>query len=310
MNFQQLEYVIAVSEQGHFGKAAIASNITQATLSGMIIKLEQELNYQIFDRTRKPILPTEQGKIFIEKAKQILAEKNALFQIKGEDLKELKGSLTIGVIPTVAISLLPLILPSLMKNNPELDLKVLEITTDQIIQKLTGQSIDLGILATPIKGNELDYFPIYEEKMLVYGSEDSQKKFITSKEIKKKKVWLLEEGHCFREQTLQVCQLKEKDLSKDRLHFEGGSFESLINLSNTFGGLTLVPELYYHSLSDKKKAKCSFFQEPAPVREISIMSYRPKTQLSTIKFLSEHIRSIVIQQLESSSKSKVIGLKR
>lgn len=311
MNFQQLEYVIAVYEQQHFGKAALASNITQATLSAMIIKLEDELGYQLFDRSRKPILPTEKGILFIKKAKEILIEKNSLYQIQNDNIKELKGKLTIGIIPTVAISILPRIIPGLIKNNPELELTILEITTDQIIDRLKNQSIDLGILATPIEGNDLEYFPIYKEKMLVYGDIDKSKEYINSRDIKRKKVWLLEEGHCFRDQSIQVCQLKEKDLSNDRLHFEGGSFESLINLTDTFGGLTIIPDLYYQSLSETKKRKCCSFKSPAPVREISIMSYRPKVQTSTISFLNEYIKSIIEPLVDlDPENNQTIGLKR
>lgn len=310
MNFQQLEYVIAVFEQQHFGKAAIASNITQATLSGMIIKLEQELGYQIFDRSRKPIIPTEKGQIFIDKARQILIEKNELYIIQESEINELKGKLKIGIIPTIAISVLPLILPDLIKNNPELELTVLEITTDQIIEKLKNQSIDLGILATPIQGNDLEYHPLYEEKMLVYGQIDAEKEYITSRDIKRKKVWLLEEGHCFRDQSIQVCQLKEKDLSHYRLHFEGGSFESLINLTETFGGLTLIPDLYYQSLPEEKQKKCSSFKTPVPVREVSIMSYRPQTLQSTINFLANFINSKIQPIIGDESKNRVIGLNR
>ena len=151
MNFQQLEYVLAVHRTKHFGKAAESCNITQATLSAMIKKLEEELSILIFDRSRHPIQTTDDGMLLLKNAEDILAKQQELFHLGHMDISELVGEIRLGIIPTIANSLLPLILPGLIKNHPKLKLIIAEITTDEIIYQLAHNQIDFGLLSTPIE---------------------------------------------------------------------------------------------------------------------------------------------------------------
>lgn len=300
MNFQQLEYILAVHRHRHFGKAAEACHITQATLSAMIIKLEDELNIQIFDRSHKPIKTTVAGLEVIKKASSILDIQRELHLLQDMDTT-MTGIIRIGIIPTIASSLLPLILPRIMSQFPELKLVISEITTDEIIHHLEMDKIDLGILSTPLENDFLEEHILYYEPMQVYGAEESEKGYITSKEVKDKEIWLLEEGHCFRNQTVTICELREKKVDDTKLQLEANSFETLLSITDQFGGLTILPELYGLQLPKNRQQKLRSFKKPIPVREISIVSYRKVISPQTIEVLGELIKSMVLPKLSVSS---------
>ncbi len=301
MNFQQLEYAIAVDKAKQFWQAAEDCHITQATLSAMVRKLEDELGLVLFDRSRKPIKTTQEGLAFIEIAKDIIRRRDDLFEIKEGD-EQLKGIIKLGIIPTIATSLLPLVLPEIVKENPELKLEVVELTTEEIKKQLYADKIDYGILATPVDEEDLDEHIIYYEPMMVYGI-TSDKAYVTSKDVRGGQIWLLEEGHCFRNQALTICEIKEKLLSNQNLQFKGSSFETLLNLTDSFGGYTLLPELYFKDLPDQRKLKSKHFETPVPVREISLLSYRQVGNKRAIEYLVDKI-SDLIKPLLSSSKLK------
>jgi LysR family hydrogen peroxide-inducible transcriptional activator len=292
MNFQQIKYVLAVHKHKHFGMAAESCHITQATLSAMIKKLESELNLEIFDRSKHPIKTTDQGEAFMAIAKKILYYKSEIQALSQQDIP-LAGELRIGIIPTVANTLLPIILPAITSNFPELKLKITEITTDEILQQLLMDKLDLGILATPLDNDDFDETILYYEPMMIYGIADQQKGYVSSEDVKDKRIWLLEEGHCFRNQVMTICEIREKELYDTNLEFEGSSFETLLNLTDTFGGYTLIPELYYMELSKEKQARTKYFQPPVPVREISIVSYRPAVKANAVSYLKGLITELV-----------------
>lgn len=299
MNFQQLEYILAVHRHQHFGLAAESCHITQATLSAMIKKLEEELNVQIFDRSRKPIKTTESGLEIIEIAKRILNEQNKLKQIQ-QPADQLSGELRLGIIPTVAPSLLPIILPNLLSDNPDLHLTISEITTEEILHQLEMDKIDLGILATPLENKHFEEHILYYESMLIYGLEGNAKKLVTTEEIHQKDIWLLEEGHCFRNQSITICELTEKKVSESQLNVNASSFETLLGLTDQFGGITLIPELYFNQLNESRKEKTRRFSAPIPVREISLVSFRKHINHHTIEGLANTIKGHVNGQLLSS----------
>ncbi len=212
MNFQQLEYALAVHQLKHFGNAAKRCNITQATLSAMIKKLEEELILTLFDRSSHPIQTTEEGLEVLKKAKEILAKQQELFQFSTLEKDELEGELRLGIIPTVSNALLPLILPEILNQHPHLKLIISEITTNEIIQQLKNNEIDMGILSTPLStiSDQFEEQILYYEAMMVYGISSSDMAYVSSKDVENKKVWLLEEGHCFRSQSMTLCKIQEK----------------------------------------------------------------------------------------------------
>lgn len=300
MNFQQLEYVLAVDQHKHFAKAAESCHVTQATLSGMVKKLENELGIVLFDRARQPIKTTDTGKLAVELARQILSIQNEMGQLGSQPLKMPEGTLKLGIIPTVANSLLPLILPSLIKKYPGLLLQITEITTDEIIHQLKSDQIDAGILATPIEAEMIQENILYYEAMMVYGVRKSDRKFISTETVQNQKIWLLEEGNCFREQASTVCRIKEKSNGLSNLQFEGSSFDTLLNLTDQFGGYTLIPELYYQHMSEEKKSRTRHFEKPSPVREISLVYHRPYAQKKTLDTLSNEITGLIKKELSTT----------
>lgn len=297
MNFQQLHYALAVHRYGHFGKAAESCNVTQATLSGMIKRLEEELDYELFDRAKHPILTTEKGFIFMEKAEEILNLQQKLYELK-EQTGPLEGSFKLGIIPTIANTLLPIILSGFLKENPQLKVNIEEITTEEIIEGLRKRELDAGILSTPLPNSmELPLEEIlYYEAMYVYGI-NSNEDTVSLKELRKERVWLLEEGHCFRNQSMAICGL-EKDAQKEaQLNFKSNSFDTLLNLSDQFGGYTLLPELYFKQLPKTRKQKCKAFKSPIPVREISLVCTSRHVKQQAFYALANHIKQLVPKKL-------------
>ena len=185
MNFRQLEYILAVKEAGHFRRAADLCYVSQATLSEMIKRLEDELEIQIFDRTRSPVVPTIEGEQVIKRAKSIIMGSNQLKQLKSTLRGRLSGTLIIGVIPTIAPLLLPLVIKPFVNKYPDIKLKIKEATTDQLISDLELEKIDAAILATPLVDNDLIEYPLYTESLKVYGVLDETQQLISTNELKK-----------------------------------------------------------------------------------------------------------------------------
>lgn len=299
MNIQQLEYIVALDKFKNFSKAAESCFITQATLSTMVKKLEEELDIVIFDRKSNPIITTDCGKEILEEAKKMLFYQHNLKQLAAVLKGKIEGELKIGIIPTIAGNLLHRILPSFMDKYPNLKLSIFEITTSNIINQLKSGQIDVGIVSTPLEKEEFEENILYYEKLKVYGFNNHDKKFITPQEISKEKIWLLEEGNCLREQFINLCSLNPKKI-KNNLIFEPNSFETLVNFVDNLQGLTLLPELYCSDLPEEKKLKVMDFQSPYPVREISLIYYRPYAKGRLITVLSQEIKEIIPPILETA----------
>lgn len=299
MNLQQLEYIVALDKYKSFSKAAEACFITQATLSTMVKKLEEELEFVLFDRKSNPIITTDGGNEIIKEAQKILAHSSRLKQIASEFNGIVEGELNIGIIPTVAGNVLYRIIPSLLKKYPNLKLNIQEITTNQIISKLKTNEIHAGIVSTPLGINEFEEEILYYEKLMVYG-DNIQKinKYKSPKELNPEKIWLLEEGNCLTDQIINVCNLKSKKTDL-KLNFQPNSFESLLNIVDELKGLTLIPELYYLDLSTQRKKKVKDFVAPYPVREISMIYFRPYAKTHLINAVSKLIINEIRPILET-----------
>lgn len=293
MNIQQLEYIVAVDQFKNFSKAADHCYITQATLSTMIKKLEEELNVVIFDRKNNPVMTTDEGKGIIEQAVKILQETYKLKEIAKNNIHEISGTIKIGIIPTIASSLLPIVLMPLLQKFPDLMIEMYEITTNNILKQLKEGTIDMGILATPLETEEIEEEILYYETLMVYGALNNDTQFIIPEDIKKDKIWLLEEGNCLRNQVINLCSLRKKEDMPLNLKFDAHSFGTLLNMVDQLGGLTLIPELYYQSMNELRKEKVKFFKSPIPVREVSIVFYRPFAKKNTIEAIAQVIRSLV-----------------
>jgi len=274
MNLQQLDYIIAVDTHRHFARAAEKTFVTQPTLSMMIQKLEEELGIRIFDRSQQPVVPTQEGEEIIVRARQIMADVGLLKEFTQELRHEVSGELKLAVIPTLAPYLLPLFLKSFVEKHPLLKTTIRELVTNDIIAALKNGDIDIGLLATPLNDLRLEEHPVFYEEFFAYAAAEekvSRKKFLLPKDIDLSKLWLLEEGHCLRNQVFNLCELKKKDFESDRLHYEAGSLETLKNLVDHHNGITILPFLATLDLTKKQRAKIREFAPPKPVREVSLV---------------------------------------
>lgn len=210
MNIQQLEYIVAVDQFKNFSKAADHCYITQATLSTMIKKLEDELNVTIFDRKNNPVMTTDEGKVIVAQAVKILQETYYLKEIAKKSKDYFSGTIKIGIIPTIANSLLPIVLMPILAKYPDLMIEMSEITTNNILKQLKDGSIDMGILATPLETEEIEEEILYYETLMVYGEFSKDTQFVIPEDIRTQKIWLLEEGNCLRNQVINLCAMKKK----------------------------------------------------------------------------------------------------
>ena len=296
MNLQQLEYIIAVDQYRHFAKAADKSFVTQPTLSMMIKKLEEELDIIIFDRNKHPVEPTREGEEVIRRAKIMVAEANSLKQYSKELKGEITGELRLAVIPTLAPYLLPLFLGAISRKFPSLKLYVHEMVTDDIIAKIKASEIDMGLLATPLRESQITEYPLFYEEFLAYASQTEKlpkKKYLLPREIDTDHLWLLEEGHCLRNQVFNLCELKKQSTHSENLQYEAGSIETLINLVDRHDGITIIPQLAALNLRSEQKKKIRQFSDPKPVREVSLVALKcfPRKVLLQ-KFKEEIIASL------------------
>lgn len=292
MTFTQLEYVLAVDQFRHFAKAANACYVTQPTLSMQLHKLEKEIGIMIFDRSKQPVVPTHTGTEFIAHARKIINERNNLTDFLQLHKGVLAGDLKIGVIPTLAPYLLPLFIPKFTKNNPGIKLIVIELTTDAIIEQLKDGRIDAGILVTPLSDPGIKEHVLFYEEMMAYISPKNaayNKTYILPQDIDPNKLWLLEEGHCFRTQIANLCQLRKASQEGSHFQYEAGSLETLRRLVELNDGITILPELATLELSAKQKKLIRKFKSPPPMREVSIVLHRDHLKKRMIEILKKEI---------------------
>jgi LysR family hydrogen peroxide-inducible transcriptional activator len=291
---------VALDKHKNFSKAAEACFITQATLSTMVKKLEEELDLIIFDRKTNPIITTDCGKIIIEEAKKMLNHTNNIKHLASEIKGKIEGELRIGVIPTIASNLLHRVVPTLLAKYPRLTLNIQESITENIVSQLKKGELDAGIISTPINMGGLEEDILYYEKLMVYGEiKNTNKQYFSPKDLINENMWLLEQGNCLTEQVMNLCSINSKKINSN-LNFQPNSFESLLNMVDCLKGLTLIPELYYLDLQAEKKNNVNDFVAPYPVREVSLVFYRPYAKFRLIERLSLEIKTIIVPLLKTS----------
>lgn len=304
MNIQQLEYIVAVDQFRHFGKAAKSCHVTQPTLSMMIQKLEEELDIKIFDRSKKPVMPTSIGITIIDKARKIIKETKGINQLVKLHKGSIEGVLHLGIIPTLAPYLLPLFLKPFLIKYPGIQLKIWEYTTGQLIELLKKGILDAGLMATPVEESQLVETPVFYEPFYVYSTHTFEKEYLLPKDIDTKELWLLEEAHCFRSQVIKLCTLRKQ---VDRqLQYEAGSIETLIRLVDTQDGVTIVPHLAVKHLLKTQKNRLKPFKPPAPAREISVVTHQDFSREKVVEILREMVIEAIPSELRQGDNIKTI----
>lgn len=300
MNIQQLEYIVALDIHRNHVKAANHCNVTQPTLSMMVKKLEEELNVKIFDRSAQPLKPTSTGEMIISKARQILQEIKNLKELIRDEKDSIEGEFRLGVIPTLAPYLLPKFLNAFLERNPGTSFTVTEMQTQDIIEYLKTDRLDLAILVTPLDDKEIREIPIFYEPILLYTSEHlnyfKQEK-VNLKSLSLESLWLLEEGHCFRGQVMNLCSAKERK-SANRLNYQSGSFETLKAMIDNDYGYTLIPEMAVNLKSKHVKR----FVEPEPVREISLAVHHGFVKEALLLKIREAILKVIPPHFKKNEK--------
>jgi len=293
VNIQQLEYILAVDQFKSFSKAADYCHVTQATLSAMVKKLEEQLDIVIFDRKANPIATTENGREVLVQANQVVAHTNALLSSSKAINQKIEGKEKLGIIPTIASSVLPLIMKPLVEKYPLLHLEIHEVTTNQMIKDLREGKLDVGILSTPIASTDLETQILYGEDLRLYGYLSSGKQQISQSALSQQRIFLLQEGHCLRDQIIQLCDLKKSKSLPANLSVESNTFDTLLNLVDTFQGMTLLPSLYVQQLSEGRKKHLLEISDGTLRREVSICYYRPYAKWNIIRRLQAEITELV-----------------
>jgi LysR family hydrogen peroxide-inducible transcriptional activator len=309
MTIVQLEYVVAIDTYRSFVMAAEKCFVTQPTLSMQVQKLEDFLGVKLFDRSRQPVIPTEVGVEIIEQARIILQESYKVKELISERKGEISGELKIGVIPTIAPYLMPQVIGGFMQKYPKVKLIVSELTTETIISQLKVNLLDCGILATPLDDSNLTERPVFYENFVSYLSKNSsifKKKALTTNDLDVDNLWLLNEGHCMRNQVLNICQ--HKKTNDIQLDYNTGSIETLIKMVDLNDGITILPELSIQDFTVKQLDKIRYFKNPEPTREVSIVTNKNYIKKKIIDALETEILNAVPKKMKSKKKKEVISI--
>ncbi len=293
MQINQLTYFIALEQHRSFSKAAKALNISQPALSLQMQKLEEELDYKLLNRTKKPFCLTTEGELFLEKAYKIVNLMDELQDLAIETAEEVSGYLRVGIIPTVAPYLVPLFIETLLKSYPKLHLEVIELKTEEITYQLKRGDIDCGILATPIKDTILLKTPLFYERFFLYVSEQHplyKKEEINITEINLNELWYLQEGNCFQNQVDSICQLADQTDKSQHLVYRSNSIESLRRIVESKNGITFIPELATINIPADLEDLIKPLGDNSPLREISIVTTPENTKQRQVDALTETIR--------------------
>ncbi|MEE2670167.1 MAG: hydrogen peroxide-inducible genes activator [Bdellovibrionota bacterium] len=310
MTLTQLEYILAVHEYRHFGKAAESCFVTQPTLSMQIQKLEDELQVTIFDRSKTPIATTEDGLVVINQAERIIKEQKRLYSLLAERSNELSGEFKLAVIPTLSPFILPMFVQNFVKAYPKVNLQITEAKTEDIIVMLKKDIIDAALLVTPLSEATIEERPLYYEPFYLFVNPKNslaKKKEVTQDELDLNEIWLLNKGNCFREQVLNICSQKAIENLDIRVRFESGNFETLKNMVIKSHGYTILPHMAVEELPKRLTKNIRPFKKPIPTREVSLVFNKDCLKQRIINALEEEILASVPDEIrEFNQKSQEV----
>jgi LysR family hydrogen peroxide-inducible transcriptional activator len=308
----QIKYILAVDRHRHFGEAARASSVSQPSLSMQIQKAEEELGVVLVDRTQKPIMRTEKGTAVIEQAKIIFEEHQKLLTIGSESSNKIKGSIRIGIIPTLTPYIVPLFIEDFATTYPEVSLVIDELKTEDIVKGLREDQLDGAILVTPLGEVGLRERFLFSEPFLYYGNPEfelTKRKSVSVKNLQPENLWLLQDGHCFKNQVINYCSLPQQTSKLGKVQFAGGNIETLRYLVKKTKSYTLVPYLFSEGLdSSEKKAMIRPFTGVTPTREVSFVFRRDQWKKSLLDVFVETVKKSIPAKLVSQKKGKRLSI--
>ncbi len=295
MTLQQLEYVVALDIHNNFVKASKHCFVTQPTITQQLQKLEDEIGFQIFDRSQSPLKPTEMGELIIAKARGILTEVNQLKDMVNQERDSVSGRFRIGIIPTIAPYVVPKFIGNFIKHYPDTSLDIETMQSEDIVNAIHKDQLDIGILVTPMEDKQLREIPLYNEPFLYYGTHPHQKKTIGKEDVEHQKgLWLMSSGHCFGKQILNICETKG---AQSPMNFKSGSIETLIKMVDEHGGFTLIPEMASEHANQEKIMR---FEDPIPIREVSLVVHKGFVKEGLISAIRKSILAIVPKSFDKN----------
>jgi len=312
MTLIQLEYIVALNKYRHFVTAAEKCFVTQPTLSMQIQKLEDELDMKIFDRSKQPIEPTVIGEKIIKQAMIVLESANKIPEMIQEIKGSIQGDLNIGIIPTIAPYLVPLFITQTIKEYPDLHIQIEELLTDQIVDALINNDLDIGIIATPLKEPGIREIPLYYEPFVVFSSKEHRffkKEKINPADLSIDDMWLLNEGHCFSSHAINLCGADQVKTQSLALNYRSGSLESLSKLVEQQYGYTLMPWLSLLDMEERKKELVREFNAPIPKREISIIVKDTFLKEKMVTAIKEKIMENIPEELKTLGEGMLVDWK-
>lgn len=288
LTLKQLRYFEALARHSHFGRAAEACAISQPAMSVQIKELERTLGTELFERSARQVRLTRVGEEFAQRVRGILRSVDELEDLARASLERLVGRLRIGVIPTVAPYLLPMIIGNLTRLHEGLDIHVRETQTQKLIQELADGRLDTAIVALPVSEPSLTEVALFEENfVLVRPGEDEGKPVPSSEKLREMRLLLLEEGHCFREQALSFCNMSS---ARPRELLDGSSLSTLVQMVGAGIGVTLIPEMAVAVETRSASVSLARFKSPQPSRTIGMIWRKASPLAEQLLQISEVVR--------------------
>ncbi len=310
MTITQLEYVVAVATYKSFVSAAEKCFVTQPTLSMQIQKLEDELGIKLFDRNKHPIAITAMGEAIVEQARKILSECEKINELIQSQQSTVSGAFRLAVIPTIAPYIIPGLLEMYNEKYPDVTLKVNELETDQIIEALRNGEVDAGLLSTPLEEKDIKEYPLFTEPLVAYFSDNEtalKKRMITPDDVALDRIWLLNEGHCLRNQILDLCSDQVEKLQSERpFRYESSNVETLRKMVDKNKGLTILPELATFEFNEDRMENIRYFEDPEPVREVSLVTINHFVKASLLQSLIDSIINLVPEKMRVQKNNRKI----
>ena len=311
MNLRDLEYLSAVGELKHFRKAAEKCFVSQPTLSGQLKKLEIYLGVQLIERNTRSVFLTPIGEEIVKIARTMLADAASIENMAATFSDPMRGTLNIGLIPTIAPYLLPMIVQPINEAYPQLEIILHEVQTDVMLEKLNEGILDAGILAVPIIMKGLDEITLYTEPFYVAANNQhmfAAKSSIKIEDLKDETLLLLEEGHCLRGQVMDVCS---QTMTKERKDFQGTSLETIRHMVSTGIGITLIPQtaIDYKNLIQNSPIKYIPFKKPAPARRVGLLFRKTSNRKVCFEKIAASIQSIIEKEFSVDEVVEVLSVK-
>ncbi|MFT7581667.1 MAG: LysR family hydrogen peroxide-inducible transcriptional activator [Myxococcota bacterium] len=307
VTLSQMRYAVAVAEALSFREAATRCGVSQSGLSMQVRKLEGLLAVRLFDRSKKPVRITSGGEIALSQMRVVLRETERLGQKVAEDV-EPSGRYRFGVIPSLSPTVLPLFLAEFSAAHPRVSLIVEELKTEEIIARLRQDTLDAGLAATPLEIPGLSEEVLGHEAMYAYlppGDPLLADEEVPQASLRERELWVMPEGHCFRSQVLSYCNRGTPDGSR-RIHFESGSFQTLVGLVDQGLGATVLPALVADNLRDaSQRVRVRPLTAPRPVREIGLVTARTDLRRRVSVALADVIRRRLTEALDPAANSGV-----